>query len=127
MALVTSSPANCLIRQLPQARHKVSLAMGFYPDDLDDLPSSIIPEHTSTHFVSLAAITSEVFEDLRPSLIVTPLVFQGCDACDVAARLVGLGFDGCYRVISSGLPQLDMVRDEISDIAPNLTVELYSL
>ncbi len=106
------------------AKQLVTLVLGFDQGDLRRLPSTVIPENTSVHFTQFSAITSEVLHDLQPVLIISPLVFQGFDACEVAARLSRFGFNGRYRVVTNTLPHPAMVKGEISNVAPTVTVEL---
>lgn len=79
------------------------------------------------HFVDYRALGAEVLETLRPSVVLSALFGAGYDAMDVATRLRQMGFGGRYRAISDPLPNPDIVRAEIAQVAPGLDFDLLSL
>ncbi|WP_298256376.1 hypothetical protein [uncultured Litoreibacter sp.] len=103
----------------------VSLAIGFNPVEVARLPLHILPYSPPAYFIEAARLNDLVIKELKPCLIVSPLVFQDCDALELALRLAGLGYRGCYRVVSGRLPRPDIVKAELCLAAPDLCIEWF--
>ncbi|MCO8144370.1 hypothetical protein NHN26_03935 [Rhodovulum tesquicola] len=56
--------------------------------------------------------------------VVSPLVSDHFDALDLAAQLELAGYRGRYVVVTPALPAPHMIRREIEQLCPGLTVEL---
>lgn len=58
--------------------------------------------------------------------VVSPLVSEHFDALDLALELDRAGYTGRYVVIAPKVPRPDIIRREIRQIAPRLTVEVIT-
>ncbi|WP_132695874.1 hypothetical protein [Rhodovulum steppense] len=56
--------------------------------------------------------------------VVSPLVGDQFDALDLAAQLELAGYRGRYMVVTPSLPAPGVIRREIEQLCPSLTVEL---
>lgn len=70
------------------------------------------------------ALSAELLDELRPIMVLTPLISRGYDAELVAQILSGLGYGGHLRVLCPPLPDPRMIAREIRAKAPGLTVDL---
>ncbi|MES2664777.1 MAG: hypothetical protein V4712_01685 [Pseudomonadota bacterium] len=70
------------------------------------------------------ALSAELLNELRPVMVLTPLISRGFDAELVAQILSGLGYGGHLRVLCPALPDPRMIAREIRAKAPGLTVDL---
>ena len=75
-------------------------------------------------FVNFTSLTAKVVKNVDPEIILSPLVADGFDAVDVAAKLIDLQFTGKYRAISDAMPDADLIRKEIRSFAPRLDFDL---
>ncbi|WP_322888972.1 MULTISPECIES: hypothetical protein [unclassified Yoonia] len=78
-------------------------------------------------FVEIAQLDPLKIRQYDSALIVTPLISNGFDACDVAERLACARFKGMFRVVTSYLPDAEIIRDDILDMAPGLDFDLLVL
>ena len=86
-----------------------------------------LPQDSGFRYLDYADMDAEALSDAAPSIVLSPLVANGFDALDVAARLYTLGFTGRYRVLSPKLPHPDMVLTELRAQAPGIDCELYQV
>ncbi|TCP40982.1 hypothetical protein [Rhodovulum marinum] len=56
--------------------------------------------------------------------VVSPLLTEQFDALDLAVQLALAGYRGRYIVVTPALPEPDIIREEIEQLCPGLTVEL---
>lgn len=70
------------------------------------------------------ALSAELLAELRPIMVLTPLISRGFDAELVAQILSALGYGGHLRVLCPALPDPRMIAREIRAKAPGLTVDL---
>lgn len=56
--------------------------------------------------------------------VVSPLFFETFDAMDMAHQLHLAGFRGRYVVVTPALPDPEIIRHEIAQLCPGITVEL---
>lgn len=104
------------------------LVVGLSGADLPTLPEGAVPRAAHLHFVtSLGALEQDVLRELRPALIVSPLICRGYDAHELARRLKALDFGGVLRVLAPALPRPDMLRLELGQAAPGLQVDVHIL
>mgnify|MGYP001804595886 CR=1 FL=1 len=75
-------------------------------------------------FVDIHSLTEDVIRQSEPEIILSPLIADGFDAVDVAAKLVTNGFRGKYRAISDSIPTAEMVRREVVSVADGLDFDL---
>ena len=78
-------------------------------------------------FLSLAELTGHVMADVMPQIILSPLIADDFDALDVAAALAALGYNGCYRALTSATEDAAVVRQEVSAVAPLLDFDILSI
>lgn len=57
-------------------------------------------------------------------VVVSPLVTELFDAMDLAHQLALGGYRGRYMVVTPALPRPDIIRGEIAQLCPGLSVEL---
>lgn len=101
------------------------LLVGLDDNGVQSLPTGVVPSGALLHFISsLSAVEPDILSDLRPQLVVTPLMGVGFDAHDLALRLTSLEFGGVLRVLAPPLPKPEMLRAELSHAAPGLTVDV---
>jgi len=79
-----------------------------------------IPEIDGFHFVDFEDVTLETLRRIRPQVILSPLLGRTFDAVEVARRLESMGYGGRYRVVTDGVPEPDVIKREVSAIAPQL-------
>lgn len=77
-----------------------------------------------TAFAEYGEVTPELLEALRPQVVVSSVLGRNFDCVDLAEKLSGYGFEGCYRLIAHGMPQPELVLREIRALFPELRVEL---
>lgn len=78
-------------------------------------------------FVTLDELSAALLLDQAPEIVLSPLVADGFDALDVAARLHELGFTGRYRVLAQGLPHVAIVSVEVAHVAPHLDFDVLEI
>jgi hypothetical protein len=61
-----------------------------------------------------------------PDCVLTGLVDEGFDAMDVAERLQSLGYAGEFWVVCPPLPDLPLVRHELTAAFPGLAVRFIA-
>ncbi|MDP5084556.1 MAG: hypothetical protein NWQ23_03975 [Yoonia sp.] len=76
------------------------------------------------HFIDFDTLTEEALEGFAPDIILSPLLANGFDALDIAARLQGFGFKGRYRVVAAPVPNADVVLADIRTHAPDIDFDL---
>ncbi|MEM9797013.1 MAG: hypothetical protein AAF919_11010 [Pseudomonadota bacterium] len=113
----------------PKARSKIRpgdiLAVGLTTEQLRSVPGRLIgalgKDAISISYNELPNV------DLRETVaLLSPVVGVGFDAIDVATRLNKSGFDGRY-VAFGDLPDENVVRREVENVAPELVFELIPL
>ncbi len=78
-------------------------------------------------FVTLNDLTLALLHEHAPQIILSPLFADGFDALDVATRLHALGFEGRYRVLARDVPQLEIICNEVAQVAPGLDFDLLDI
>lgn len=86
-----------------------------------------LPDLVGFAFVAFHSLTPDLLDDLAPEMVLSPLMGEGFDAVELARRLWQLGFAGRYRALTTPLPDLDAVRAEVREAAPDLDFDLYVL
>ena len=72
-------------------------------------------------------ITPALLAEIRPALVLAPLVSARFDAFDVAEALTAAGYAGRYCVVVGRLPDPGLVRREFDKVFPRLDFELVVL
>ena len=75
-------------------------------------------------FRNLASVNEDILRELDPDIILSPLFGDDFDAFDVAATLAEFGYQKRYRVIADPIPNADLIRNEIRELAPALDFDL---
>lgn len=78
-------------------------------------------------FIDIAQLDPQKIRQYDAALIVTPLISDGFDAVDVAEKLASVRFKGMFRVLTNHLPDVDIIRDDIQDVAPCIDFDLLVL
>ena len=72
--------------------------------------------------VTFGQLDAALLARVLPDCVLTGLVAEGFDAMDVAERLQALGYGGEVWVVCPPLPDLPLVRRELTAAFPGLTV-----
>lgn len=72
-------------------------------------------------------LTPALLAEIRPALVLAPLVTARFDAFDVAEALNAAGYAGRYCAVVSKLPDPGLVRREFTQRFPGLDFELVVL
>lgn len=78
-------------------------------------------------FTEFAHLTQQLIDSINPDIILSPLMADDFDVVDVADRLHALGYCGCYRAITSNIPNADMIRAEVRNHAPEVDFDLLMM
>lgn len=74
--------------------------------------------------VAFADLSVQLLQQIRPDVVVAPLLAGQIDALDVAALLYACAYDGRLCILARALPDPDLIRADIARIAPDLAVDL---
>ena len=92
------------------------------------LPRRIVdPAYDTVADIRYSDLSPAEFMRLEPDTIVAPLLTKGFDAVELAEYLATLDFRGLLIVVSDVLPNVSIVKREVSRTAPRLMLELYEL
>lgn len=105
----------------PAAPLRVLALEGVAPQALEHDDDTII---LSARYAELC---KALLEELRPALVLAPLVGDGFDGLDIARRLSDAGYGGRFRAVVPSLPNPDLVRREIAAQCPGLDIDLVML
>jgi len=78
-------------------------------------------------YLAFDEVSTQALEELRPDVVLTPLVDAGFDCLDLAERLVAAGYRGKLRAVAPTVPDPALVRREIADRFPQLDFDLVVL
>jgi len=76
--------------------------------------------------VAFARLDAGLLARVLPDCVLTGLVGEGFDAMDVAERLQSLGYGGEFWVVCPPLPDLPLVRSELTAAFPELAVRFIT-
>ena len=85
------------------------------------------PSLDGLHFTDIDAVNTNLLEQLKPAMVLSPLLGDQFDAIDVAKSLVSIGYTGRYCAVTEQLPDSRLVLQEIRSAAPGLDVVLFIL
>jgi hypothetical protein len=85
----------------------------------------VLPSLEGFHFVEFEGVSAELLSEVRPDLVLSPLMGETFDALDVAQKLSSLGFGGRYRALTNPLPRPEAIIEEVRSLAPGLDFELF--
>ncbi|GAA0292731.1 hypothetical protein [Rhodovulum strictum] len=100
----------------------MALLVGFQDDDRPEhcMPFAAARCETVPYALVNAALSCVPWVDY----VVAPLVNAQFDALDLAAQLSSAGYRGRFIVVTPALPAPNVIRQEIEQLCPGLTVEL---
>ncbi len=78
-------------------------------------------------FTEFEHLTQELLDFINPDIILSPLMADDFDVVEMADRLHALGYRGCYRAITSNIPNADMIRAEVRNHAPEVDFDLLMM
>lgn len=83
-----------------------------------------MPPSNDLTYLDYHDLSSEQVSTVEPEIILSPLVAKAFDAYQVVKDLKTIGYQGRYRAVARELPNIAMVRDEISAIAPEIDFDI---
>lgn len=101
---------------------RTALLIGFHPEDRPEMgmPFSTALCERLPYALLHAGLARAPWTDL----VVSPLVTSVFDAMDMAHQLSLGGYRGRYMVVTPALPRPGIIRNEIAQLCPGLTVDL---
>lgn len=78
-------------------------------------------------FAGLDDLTAEVIAAFDPEIILSPLVGTSFDVLEVAEKLQQINFKGRYRAICTDIPDVEIIRSDVSQVAPDLDFDLFQV
>ena len=85
------------------------------------------PEIAGFKFIDIDDLDASIFEDFPATIVLSSLMSRGHDAIEIARILSDLSFKGSYRVIATGLPNPDLVTQEVKASVPEIDFEVLNL
>lgn len=79
-----------------------------------------LPDLDGLVFAEMCDLTACLMHQVKPDIVVSPVIATGFDVVDLARFLHETGYLGQYRAISDGLPNLSIIRREVRQVAPRL-------
>lgn len=86
-----------------------------------------VPVLHGFHFSAFADVTGALLQRLAPDLVLSALMGDDYDVIELARKLAQLDFPGRYRALTSGLPNPQVVLNEVRAAAPQIDFDLYDL
>lgn len=83
-----------------------------------------LPRGVTLRFDPIEALTPAHLRELKPDLVLSPLLGDGFDAVEVAQRLAKAGFQGRFRVVAPPLLNPEVVRAEVQEAAEEIDFDL---
>lgn len=105
------------------AQRSVMLVIGQKSEWADP---GIAAEVADYHYVDLSDLDHVLMARIEPDTVVSSLFGRGFDAIDIAKQLHQLGFTGRYRALTGNLPNPDMIRREVAQVAPGLDFDVLN-
>ena len=78
------------------------------------------------HYVDFSDLDHVLMARIQPDTVVSSLFGRGFDAIDIAKQLHQLEFTGRYRALTGNLPNPDMIRREVAQVAPGLDFDVLN-
>lgn len=73
------------------------------------------------------ALSAAVVERLNPDIVLSHLLSKSYDVIEVARRLHEVNFNGTYIAIWRRIPNPEVIRNEVRQVAPRLSFELLEI
>ena len=111
----------------PCIRAGSTLLVGF--GNLRDIPmlEQAAPGAVHLSGARLIALPADIFAEIAPQLVLSPLVSGIYDAIDIATALAGLGYRGRYRALAHRLPRRDLILNEVRAACPTIRFDIAEL
>lgn len=108
--------------------HPVVLAVALSEGALDAMPRHVLAPAAKVSRSLLSQVAErDVTGPEAPELILAPLTAPGFDAMDLLARLTDVAFEGRVLVLTPHLPNVPLVRADVTAQAPALNVDVIAL
>lgn len=78
-------------------------------------------------YLDFQDLSSEQVDTVGPEMVVSQLVEDAFDAFQIVNDLKSFGYRGRYRAVARELPNVPMVRSEITAIAPEIDFDIVVL
>ena len=105
------------------AQRSVMLVIGQKSEWADP---GIAAEVAAYHYVDFSDLDHVLMARIEPDTVVSSLFGRGFDAIDIAKQLHQLGYTGRYRALTGNLPNPDMIRCEVAQVAPGLDFDVLN-
>lgn len=113
---------------LPKSVAPVILCVGIAEDAVSALPAHVVEPGAPRQIATASALEQIDFSQPdAPRAVVSPLVGDGFDAVEVAQGLQQAGFRGRYVAVTSGTPDLSLIRQDVARQAPNVSFSVVPL
>ena len=86
-----------------------------------------IPVHRDLRFYDIDDIDVALLAEVRPGLVVSPVLASNFDCLDLAFRLSYAGYRGAYRALSNNLPKPEIIRSEVRAICPEINFDIIPM
>jgi len=86
-----------------------------------------LPDLDGLQFTDLQSLNDNMLAEYAPQIVFSPLMSNKFDAIDVARHLADLAFAGNYRAVTETVPNAEMIRAEVRQIAPKIDFDLVIL
>ena len=86
----------------------------------------IAAEVADYYYVDFCDLDQLLMDRIKPDTVVSALFGRGFDAMDVAKQLYTIGFTGRYRALTGNLPNPEMIRREVAQVAPGLDFDVLN-
>ncbi|SEW09310.1 hypothetical protein SAMN04488515_1011 [Cognatiyoonia koreensis] len=87
----------------------------------------IIPSIEGFMFADVSDIDTCFIRKHNPTVILSTLVTREFDAVEIARKLGQMVYTGSYRVLTNNIPNVELIREEVSQIAPQLDFDIVDL
>lgn len=86
-----------------------------------------VPDVRDVTYVEFENFSSQTLSNIRPDVVLSPLVTDSFDAFQVCEVLADYGFAGRYRAVAPSMPNLSMIRSEITTAAPDIDFDIVTM
>lgn len=88
------------------------------------MASSFLPSTTGVFYVDFKDLTVQVFEAVKPDLVMSPAIGTTFDCLELAHFLEQTGFSGRYRVTLDSIPKPEIICREVRHLHPMLDFDV---
>ncbi|MGC9418434.1 MAG: hypothetical protein ACP5EN_05610 [Rhodovulum sp.] len=105
-----------------QIAPSLALLIGFHSDERPELGMPFAGARCES--LPYALLHAALACAPEAEFVVSPLLTEQFDALDLAVQLALAGYRGRYVIVTPSLPEPDIIRQEIDQLCPGLTVDL---